>query len=124
MGLTILTNPSGNIRLVKLTNRHAMTNPINIYEAKTHLSALVERAAGGEEIIIAKAGTPRARLVAVVPRTRRAPGGWDRAMWIADDFDAPLPAEVLAGFMGGGAPAAPGPDGKLARRRRVPHGRP
>ncbi|HEX8275352.1 MAG TPA: type II toxin-antitoxin system prevent-host-death family antitoxin [Longimicrobiaceae bacterium] len=74
---------------------------VNLYEAKTHLSALVERAAAGEEIIIAKSGRPRARLVPlteerVVPR----PGLLKGKIWIADDFDAPLPPEVLAGFMG------------------------
>ncbi|MDQ3556650.1 MAG: type II toxin-antitoxin system prevent-host-death family antitoxin, partial [Gemmatimonadota bacterium] len=53
-----------------------MSNSINLYEAKTHLSELVERAAAGEEIIIAKAGKPRARLVPLaVERAPRVPGG-------------------------------------------------
>ncbi len=78
-----------------------MRDSVNIYEAKTHLSELVERAAAGEEIVIAKAGKPRARLVPLGRAKRaRRPGGWKGQVWIAADFDAPLPAEVLAGFSG------------------------
>ena len=74
---------------------------VNLYEAKTHLSELVERAAAGEEIIVAKAGTPRARLVPPQDATRpRAPGGWEGNVWASDDFDAPLPAETLGAFVG------------------------
>ena len=73
----------------------------NLYEAKTELSRLVERAAAGEEIIIAKAGRPMARLVPVRrTRRRRKPGGWEGRVRIRGDFDAPLPPEVLAGFTG------------------------
>jgi prevent-host-death family protein len=73
----------------------------NIYEAKTSLSKLVERAAAGEEIIIAKAGRPRARLVPFARHAEpRRPGGWEGKVWIADDFDEPLPPEILAGFEG------------------------
>jgi prevent-host-death family protein len=72
---------------------------INLYDAKTHLSALVDRAAAGEEIIIAKAGIPLARLMPLDhPRPVRRPGGWEDGAWIADDFDAPLPPEILTGF--------------------------
>ena len=76
---------------------------INIHEAKTHLSRLVEAAAGGDDIIIAKAGKPVARLVALdqAPRSRRR-GRLKGKIWIADDFDAPLPAEVIAAFEGSG----------------------
>ena len=74
-------------------------NTFNLYEAKTRLSALVEEAAAGTEIIIAKAGKPRARLVAVRP-ARRKPGRAKGKIWMAADFDAPLPPEVLAGFTG------------------------
>ncbi len=74
---------------------------INLYDAKTHLSALVDRAAEGEEIVIAKAGTPRARLMPLESlKPNRAPGGWEGAVWMSEDFDAPLPAEILAGFQG------------------------
>jgi prevent-host-death family protein len=72
---------------------------INLYEAKTQLSALVEEAAAGAEIIIAKAGKPRARLVPVRPAVRR-PGRAKGKVWIAADFDAPLPDEVLRAFAG------------------------
>jgi prevent-host-death family protein len=71
---------------------------INLYEAKTRLSELVERASSGEEIIIAKAGKPVARLVPLAPARRRKPGGWEGRLWVSDDFDEPLPAEILEGF--------------------------
>ncbi|MBP6629483.1 MAG: type II toxin-antitoxin system Phd/YefM family antitoxin [Kofleriaceae bacterium] len=73
----------------------------NLYDAKTNLSQLVDRAAAGEDIIIAKNGVPLARLVALPERTTpRQPGGWEGRMLIRDDFDAPLPAELLAAFGG------------------------
>lgn len=76
-----------------------MSKPVSLYEAKTHLSELVERAAGGEEIIIAKAGTPKARLVPLRDESvRRRPGAWRGRVRIARDFDAPLPDAVLASF--------------------------
>ena len=79
-----------------------MAKIMNLYEAKTHLSELVERAAAGEEIVIAKAGLPKARLVPLQKTQHpRKPGLWKGAVWIADDFDAPLPKEILAGFEGG-----------------------
>ena len=78
-----------------------MAKPLNIYEAKTHLSRLVDRAAAGEEIIIAKAGRPVARLVPLEKTpVRRVPGRWKGKLWIARDFDAPLPDDVLAAFEG------------------------
>jgi prevent-host-death family protein len=71
----------------------------NLYDAKTALSRLVDRAAAGEEIIIAKAGRPRAKLVPVRQlKERRAPGGWERRVRIARDFDAPLPRELRRTF--------------------------
>lgn len=74
---------------------------VNIHEAKTHLSRLVEEAAGGEEIIIARAGKPVARLTALATRRApRQPGLLKGKIWIADDFDAPLPPEVLRRFEG------------------------
>jgi len=74
---------------------------INIHEAKTHLSQLVEDAARGEEIVIAKAGKPVARLLglAATPAPRR-PGLLKGKIRIGDDFDAPLPEDVLAAFEG------------------------
>lgn len=79
-----------------------MPNTVNLYEAKTHLSDLVERAARGEEIVIAKAGQPKARLTAVVrPRRPRKPGIWRGRVRINADFDDPLPDELLRAFEGG-----------------------
>ena len=73
----------------------------NIYEAKTRLSHLVERAAKGEEIVIAKAGVPLAKLVPTTrPKERRKPGGWEGQVQIADDFDKPLPADLQTAFEG------------------------
>jgi prevent-host-death family protein len=77
-----------------------MPRTLNLYEAKSQLSALVEEAAAGQEIVIAKAGVPRARLVPLRPRPRRSPGGSKGRIRIAADFDAPLPPNVLAGFNG------------------------
>ncbi len=62
--------------------------PINIHEAKTHLSRLVDRAAAGEEIVIARAGKPLARLVAYAPPAKPRTLGTARGqIWIAPDFD-------------------------------------
>jgi prevent-host-death family protein len=86
-----------------------MSKSVNLYVAKTHLSDLVERAAAGEEIVIAKGGKPKARLVGlVVEKKRRRPGVWGARsklkskLWIAPDFDGPLPADLLATFLGSG----------------------
>ncbi len=74
-------------------------NTINLYEAKTQLSRLVERAAAGEEIIIAKAGKPVAKLVALERNvTPRVAGSMRGEIWIADDFDDHLPPELLSYF--------------------------
>ncbi len=74
---------------------------VNIHEAKTHLSKLLRRVVGGEEIIIARAGVPIARLVPVEPKRRPRPLGVDRGRFeVPDDFDAPLPPEILAAFYG------------------------
>jgi len=74
---------------------------VNIYEAKTHLSKLLVRVREGEEIVIAKAGKPIARLVPVVERpARRLPGSAKGKVSIAPDFDAPLPESILEVFEG------------------------
>ena len=79
-----------------------MGETVNLYHAKTHLSELVERAASGEEIIIAKAGKPMARLTPLpaAQAEPRKPGIWKGKVWIADDFDDPLPDDVLESFYG------------------------
>ena len=75
---------------------------VNMHEAKTHLSRLVEEAAAGQEIIIARNGRPVARLVALsaTPQTPRMFGQMKGKIQIADDFDAPLPDDLLAAFEG------------------------
>jgi prevent-host-death family protein len=73
---------------------------INIHEAKTHFSRLVEQVIRGEEVVIGKAGKPVARLVPYREHdTPRVPGGWKGQVRIAEDFDE-LPAEVAAAFRG------------------------
>lgn len=73
---------------------------VNIHSAKTNLSRLVERAAQGEEIIIAKAGNPVARLTAYrKASSRRKPGIWKGKVVIAGDFDS-LPRKVANAFRG------------------------
>jgi prevent-host-death family protein len=80
-----------------------MLRALNLYDAKTHLSALVEEAAAGAEIIIAKNGRPRARLVAIREPRRRRPGSARGKIRMTADFDAPLPAAMLDAFNGGPA---------------------
>ncbi|MEO7193966.1 MAG: type II toxin-antitoxin system Phd/YefM family antitoxin [Pseudonocardiaceae bacterium] len=69
-----------------------MPKQVNVYEAKTHLSKLLEQVEAGEEIIIARHGKPVARLV---PLRRTlpdwVPGGWKGKVWMAPDFDDPDP---------------------------------
>lgn len=66
---------------------------VNIHEAKTHLSKLLERVENGEEIVIARAGKPVAVLAPLreKPKERRKLGGWEGQVWIADDFDELTP---------------------------------
>lgn len=72
---------------------------VNIYDAKTHLSQLVERAAAGEDVVIARAGRPVARLTRLqkLPGKRRL-GLLDGRFRIPDDFNRPLPEEVVRAF--------------------------
>ncbi|QRR07662.1 type II toxin-antitoxin system Phd/YefM family antitoxin [Burkholderia sp. MS455] len=74
---------------------------VNIHDAKTNFSRLVDAAAAGEEIVIAKSGKPTARLVPIEPvKPQRRFGGLKSKGQITDDFDAPLPDDVLASFEG------------------------
>ncbi len=75
---------------------------VNIHAAKTHFSRLVDAAAAGEEIVIARAGKPVARLVplAEAKKPDRVLGAMAGQFTIPDDFDAPLPDDVLALFEG------------------------
>ena len=78
-----------------------MSKAINIHEAKTHLSRLVEQAAAGREIIIAKAGKPLARLVPLaVPVRPKKFGLLKGQIKVPDNFNAPLDIETLALFAG------------------------
>ncbi len=75
---------------------------VNIHQAKTHLSRILQRVAQGEEVTIARAGVPVARLVPAYGEQSTRPLGMDRdSIRIAEDFDAPLPANLLARFLGG-----------------------
>jgi prevent-host-death family protein len=80
-----------------------MADTINIYEAKTHLSALVEKAAQGKEFVIAKAGKPMAKLVPLEPKLL-APREFGQKLlgitYISPDFDAPLPEDLVEDFYG------------------------
>jgi prevent-host-death family protein len=73
--------------------------PVNVHEAKTHFSKLLERVALGEEIVIARAGRPVAKLVPIAPDVaERHPGSARGDVWVSAEFDAPLPDEVASGF--------------------------
>jgi prevent-host-death family protein len=75
---------------------------VNMHEAKTHLSRLVQRVEAGEEIILARGGKPVARLVPLSPPMERRVFGQMRGqITVSDDFDDPLPDEILAAFYDG-----------------------
>jgi prevent-host-death family protein len=71
---------------------------VGVHEAKTYFSKLLRRVAGGEEVVITRGGEPVARLVPTTAKRRRVLGRDAGRITIADDFDAPLPAAVLADF--------------------------
>lgn len=72
---------------------------VNVHEAKTHLSRLLERVEQGEEIVIARSGKPVAKLVAIEGVVKRRPlGKYKGRIWMSDDFDDPLPWPVFPGF--------------------------
>ncbi len=73
--------------------------PVNVHEAKTHLSKLLERVEMGEEVTLAKAGRPIAKLVPVPPKVdRRRPGTARGIIRVGDDFEDPLPNDILDAF--------------------------
>ncbi|HUQ15923.1 MAG TPA: type II toxin-antitoxin system prevent-host-death family antitoxin [Gemmatimonadales bacterium] len=81
--------------------RSAVRETVSLYEAKTQLSRLVDRAAAGEEIVISKSGRPRARLVPMEDtRPLRVPGKGKGRWNVGRSFDAPLPDDLLADFEG------------------------
>lgn len=72
---------------------------VNVHQAKTHLSRLLADVAKGEEVIIAKSGHPIARLVPFEEKGRQRVFGKDAGLFeVPDDFDAPLPKEIIAEF--------------------------
>jgi prevent-host-death family protein len=74
---------------------------VNIHEAKTTLSQLLESVIAGDEVIISKAGKPLARLMPdQIEKKPRTPGYWKGQVRMSKYFDDPLPPEILAGFMG------------------------
>ncbi|OGT46750.1 MAG: antitoxin [Gammaproteobacteria bacterium RIFCSPHIGHO2_12_FULL_41_20] len=74
---------------------------VNIHYAKTHLSKLIDSVMHGEEIIIAKAGKPAAKLVPItLTKSKRKPGALKGKIKISADFDAPLPESLLNQFEG------------------------
>lgn len=77
---------------------------VSLYEAKTSLSSLVERAAEGEEIVISKSGKPKAKLVPLEDTRPQRVSGRGRGQWtVSEDFDAPLPDDMQDAFEGDGA---------------------
>jgi prevent-host-death family protein len=75
-----------------------MATQVNIFEAKTNLSKLIEMVEQGHEVVIARAGKPVARLTQLEPVKRKKPirfGAMKGEVWIADDFDDPLPDDFL-----------------------------
>jgi prevent-host-death family protein len=87
-------------QFARSTGGSVMTDTINLYDAKTNLSKLVDRAAAGEEIIIAKAGKPKAKLVPYRPFRKKRRFGQNLLgiTYIAEDFDGPLPPELQKYF--------------------------
>ena len=80
-----------------------VAEPIGLYDAKTRLSELVDEAAAGRSFTISKSGKPMARLVPLIEpdkRKLRKPGRAKGRIWIAEDFDAPLPPEIQRLFTG------------------------
>jgi prevent-host-death family protein len=78
-----------------------MMHIVNIHEAKTQFSKLVDAAMRGEEVVIAKAGKPAAKLIPITKeKPKRRFGVLKGKLQIADNFDAPLPDDVLASFEG------------------------
>jgi prevent-host-death family protein len=91
---------------------------VNIHQAKTHLSKLLRRTMEGEEIIIARAGVPIARLVPVEPEKAPFPLGIDKGKFeVPEDFNDPLPPELLAEFHADNLSTG-GNTKRAARRRR------
>jgi len=79
-----------------------MSKTVNVFEAKTQLSKLIAEAEKGDDVIIARAGKPVARLTQLAQQKKPIVFGLMKGqIWVAGDFDAPLPDEILAEFENG-----------------------
>jgi len=82
-----------------MTRKRVVRETVSLYDAKTNLSSLVERAAAGEEIVIAKSGRPRARLMPLEDTRALRVSGKGKGRWrLGRAFDAPLPDDLIRGF--------------------------
>lgn len=86
--------------MTKLDFHPMAATTVNIHEAKTHLSRLIERAQAGETIVVAKAGTPKVVLTPVPGPLARTPGRFAGEIKLSDDFFAPLSGEELDSWEG------------------------
>ncbi len=77
-----------------------MADPVNMHEAKTELSRLVERALKGEDVVIARAGVPVVRLVPLSGGVKRKLGQWAGKVWMSENFDDPLSDQDLDAWEG------------------------
>jgi len=93
-----LTNQVGQGKLAYMVKARHEPTKVNVQEAKTHLSRLLARVEAGDEIVIARDGRPIARLVSVQKQPLRMPGSARGEFSVPDDFDAPLPDEIMAAF--------------------------
>ena len=93
---------------------------VNVFEAKTNLSKLIARAESGEVVIIARAGKPVVRLTRLEPAKKPIRFGCLKGkIWIADDFDAPLPEKILAEFEDGPIfPPENGPEDRATQQEK------
>lgn len=73
---------------------------VGVFEAKTHLSRLLQRVAAGEEIVISRRNQPIARLVPIAGQAAFTPGQFAGRIELSDEFDAPLPDDILDAFEG------------------------
>jgi prevent-host-death family protein len=89
---------------------------VNVHDAKTHLSSLLQRVEAGEEIVIARAGAPVAKLVPIPRQKPRVPGLAKGEFVVPDSFFDPLPEDLLRAFEGRGEDD----DDKLRPRKRRP----
>jgi prevent-host-death family protein len=100
----------------KIDNASSVT--VNIFQAKTQLSKLIEKVERGEQVIIARAGKPVARLTQLKPKKKQIIFGLLKGkIHVADDFDAPLPPEVLAEFEGDVVPPERPEDAHSAEKK-------